>query len=176
MIIKTYIRLSQKHDYYLEVQGQLTICNKKYTDFVCWTPHGMHVERIIRNVAALNAIRPSLDAFFRDMLLSRLLRGPSSDKTKTPHSRISNVTSTTGSKRYCWCQQEEHGRMIACDNNDCVREWFHFECVGLTRKPRGKWYCCDIYIDSFCILKKKLWYIYSEKKSYIIDNNYILKH
>ena len=152
MIIKTYIRLSQKHDYYLQVQGQLTICNKKYTDFVCWMPHGMHVERIIRNVAALNAIRPSLDAFIRDMLLSRLLRGPSSDKTKTPHSRISNVTSTTGSKRYCWCQQEEHGRMIACDNNDCVREWFHFECVGLTRKPRGKWYCCDIYIDSFCIL------------------------
>ena len=23
--------------------------------------------------------------------------------------------------------------MIACDNQACTREWFHFECVGLTR-------------------------------------------
>ena len=35
------------------------------------------------------------------------------------------------------------GRMVACDNPNCPREWFHFECVGLTRKPRGKWYCSD---------------------------------
>ena len=29
--------------------------------------------------------------------------------------------------------------MIAqCDNPDCATEWFHFECVGLTRKPQGK--------------------------------------
>ena len=103
------IRLSKKHDYYLQVQDQLAICNKKYTDFMCWTPHGMHVARIIRNVAAFNAILPSLDGFFKDVVLPRLLRGPSSDKTKTPHSRISNVTSTTGSKAYCWCQQEGHG-------------------------------------------------------------------
>ena len=34
--------------------------------------------------------------------------------------------------------------MISCDNDDCVREWFHFECVGLTSKLRGKWYCCDM--------------------------------
>ena len=32
---------------------------------------------------------------------------------------------------------------VACDNPDCPIEWFHFECVGLTEQPRGKWYCRD---------------------------------
>ncbi len=26
--------------------------------------------------------------------------------------------------------------MIACDNNDCDTEWFHFGCVGLEAKPK----------------------------------------
>ncbi|VDP94911.1 unnamed protein product [Echinostoma caproni] len=34
-----------------------------------------------------------------------------------------------------------YGEMVACDNRDCPIEWFHFECVGLTSKPRGQWYC-----------------------------------
>jgi hypothetical protein len=34
-----------------------------------------------------------------------------------------------------------YGEMIGCDNPDCPIEWFHFGCIGLTAKPRGKWYC-----------------------------------
>jgi len=42
---------------------------------------------------------------------------------------------------YCLCHQVSYGEMIGCDNNDCLIEWFHFGCVGLTSKPKGKWYC-----------------------------------
>ncbi|XP_062896269.1 inhibitor of growth protein 4 isoform X1 [Mobula hypostoma] len=42
---------------------------------------------------------------------------------------------------YCLCHQVSYGEMIGCDNPDCSIEWFHFACVGLTTKPRGKWYC-----------------------------------
>ncbi len=42
---------------------------------------------------------------------------------------------------YCLCQQVSYGEMIGCDNNDCTIEWFHFGCMGLTTKPKGKWYC-----------------------------------
>lgn len=28
-----------------------------------------------------------------------------------------------------------------CDNKNCPIEWFHFQCVGLSASPRGKWYC-----------------------------------
>lgn len=42
---------------------------------------------------------------------------------------------------YCVCKQVSYGHMIGCDNLDCAIEWFHFGCVGLTAKPKGKWYC-----------------------------------
>ena len=65
---------------------------------------------------------------------------------------------------YCLCQQVSYGEMIGCDNQvhptqtnmlftsfrnsfnstylqDCPIEWFHFPCMALESKPRGKWYC-----------------------------------
>uniref|UniRef100_A0A914UWF7 Zinc finger PHD-type domain-containing protein n=1 Tax=Plectus sambesii TaxID=2011161 RepID=A0A914UWF7_9BILA len=29
--------------------------------------------------------------------------------------------------------------MVGCDNSECPIEWFHFGCVGLETKPKGKW-------------------------------------
>jgi len=42
---------------------------------------------------------------------------------------------------YCVCHQVSYGEMIGCDNLECPIEWFHFGCVGLTSKPKGKWFC-----------------------------------
>ncbi|CAF0811312.1 unnamed protein product, partial [Didymodactylos carnosus] len=42
---------------------------------------------------------------------------------------------------YCLCSQLSYGEMICCDNRTCEIEWFHFNCVNLTTKPKGKWYC-----------------------------------
>ena len=42
---------------------------------------------------------------------------------------------------YCLCHQVSYGEMIGCDNADCPIEWFHFGCVGLQSKPKGKWFC-----------------------------------
>ncbi|KAL3479041.1 hypothetical protein BJX99DRAFT_222854 [Aspergillus californicus] len=46
-------------------------------------------------------------------------------------------------KVYCTCRTVSHGDMVACDNENCKFEWFHWKCVGLTREPVGKWYCPD---------------------------------
>ncbi|CAF0724106.1 unnamed protein product [Brachionus calyciflorus] len=50
---------------------------------------------------------------------------------------------------YCLCNQVSYGEMIGCDNFECPIEWFHFGCVGLTTKPKGKWYCQQ------CLEKRK---------------------
>ncbi|KAK4857231.1 hypothetical protein QYF36_025933 [Acer negundo] len=42
---------------------------------------------------------------------------------------------------YCLCNQVSYGEMVACDNQECKIEWFHFGCVGLKEQPKGKWYC-----------------------------------
>ncbi|KAI1401061.1 inhibitor of growth proteins N-terminal histone-binding-domain-containing protein [Hypoxylon fuscum] len=44
-------------------------------------------------------------------------------------------------KKYCLCQHVSYGDMVACDNNDCPYEWFHWSCVGLKSEPEGRWYC-----------------------------------
>merc|ERR1712212_1475363 len=42
---------------------------------------------------------------------------------------------------YCLCHKVSYGEMIGCDNPDCPIEWFHFGCVELSTKPKGKWFC-----------------------------------
>jgi hypothetical protein len=63
---------------------------------------------------------------------------------------------------YCICDDVSFGGMISCDNNvstlrrrdntntndqQCEKEWFHLDCVGMTEKDipsrRAKWYCPD---------------------------------
>lgn len=45
--------------------------------------------------------------------------------------------------RYCYCNQVSYGEMVACDMDRCPREWFHLDCLGLTKAPKGnaKWFC-----------------------------------
>uniref|UniRef100_A0A915DI52 Inhibitor of growth protein n=1 Tax=Ditylenchus dipsaci TaxID=166011 RepID=A0A915DI52_9BILA len=38
---------------------------------------------------------------------------------------------------YCICHQVSFGQMVMCDNKNCAIEWFHFQCVGLTTKPKA---------------------------------------
>ncbi|GAA6009705.1 hypothetical protein JCM10207_004162 [Rhodosporidiobolus poonsookiae] len=44
---------------------------------------------------------------------------------------------------YCYCDRVAFGEMIACENEDCKREWFHLECVELDAAPEGTWYCTE---------------------------------
>ncbi|EQL30006.1 hypothetical protein, variant [Blastomyces dermatitidis ATCC 26199] len=45
--------------------------------------------------------------------------------------------------RYCLCGDVSFGTMICCEDNDCDKEWFHLDCVGLSEVPSrtAKWYC-----------------------------------
>lgn len=56
---------------------------------------------------------------------------------------------------YCLCDQISFGEMILCDNDLCPIEWFHFSCVGLATKPKGRWYCPNCRGDRPNIMKPK---------------------
>jgi hypothetical protein len=55
--------------YYKQVQGQMAICERSYSDFVCWTPHGLHVERIQRGLTDFLCI-----AFFRKFCVQGIVK------------------------------------------------------------------------------------------------------
>jgi hypothetical protein len=39
---------------------------------------------------------------------------------------------------YCYCNGVSYGEMVACDSDECTREWFHLACVGLKVAPGEK--------------------------------------
>lgn len=49
---------------------------------------------------------------------------------------------------YCLCGQISYGEMILCENDLCPIEWFHFSCVSLQSKPKGRWWVQDFRIIS----------------------------
>ncbi|XP_035776597.1 loricrin-like [Anopheles albimanus] len=56
---------------------------------------------------------------------------------------------------YCLCDQISFGEMILCDNDLCPIEWFHFSCVSLISKPKGRWYCPNCRGDRPNLMKPK---------------------
>lgn len=56
---------------------------------------------------------------------------------------------------YCLCEQVFFGEMIGCDNDLCPIEWFHFSCVNIVHKPKGRWYCPRCRGDRTNVMKPK---------------------
>lgn len=48
-------------------------------------------------------------------------------------------------QKYCYCNRGSYGEMVACDNDNCAKEWFHLDCTDLTEAPAEDdiWYCRD---------------------------------
>lgn len=63
------LHLSHSHEYYYQVQGQLSVCEKDFCDFVCWTPKGIQVERIIQDAEHFAQTKSALDSLFVKALL-----------------------------------------------------------------------------------------------------------
>lgn len=61
---------------------------------------------------------------------------------------IENTEDQDLEPRYCICNDVSYGDMIACDNDDCPKQWFHCKCVHISVPPKGKWYCsteCELH-------------------------------
>jgi hypothetical protein len=55
---------------------------------------------------------------------------------------------------WCFCEGPSHNEMIGCDNDECIREWFHYACVGITEPPKGKWFTLDRLVSiSFSLFR-----------------------
>lgn len=106
-----------------------------------------------RNSESRDSSQPSANGSLVDDSLEELSNLPSKEKKsksvkkkkrKAKQERDSSPVDFAidpNEPTYCLCEQVSYGEMIGCDNDQCPIEWFHFSCVGLTYKPKGKWYC-----------------------------------
>ncbi|KAG2365537.1 hypothetical protein BDR07DRAFT_1276922 [Suillus spraguei] len=83
------------------------------------------------------------------------LEGPGMPVVRNTHTSLSITGNAAGDtatevgegdgegddRTYCFCDGISYGEMIACDDVNCEREWFHLACIGLTVPPDGTWFC-----------------------------------
>ena len=92
-----------------------------------------------------------LDSDLTQFEVENAVETPKSQQKKrrkfTPADAVSDMPVDPNEPTYCLCHQVSYGEMIACDNEDCSTEWFHFACVNLKAKPKTKWYVDNVYRD-----------------------------
>lgn len=65
-------------------------------------------------------------------------RARDEDATSSVHGDDEEGDIDADEPRYCYCDGVSYGEMVACDSDDCAREWFHLACVGLKVAPGSK--------------------------------------
>ncbi|XP_041374186.1 uncharacterized protein LOC121387226 [Gigantopelta aegis] len=139
------MQLKANHRYYSQVQFQMYITKCQYCDFVVYTK--------CKPAPSMVIVRLSIDVDFCQSLIAKCEHFVNNFvKNELVSRKLENqpvVTSThkedNSDQTWCICAEVEYGRMIKCDNEDCPYQWFHYKCVNIRRKPRGKWFCasCD---------------------------------
>ena len=137
------MNIKQNHRYYTQVQFQMAVFDTQYTDFVVMTePNSemtLGVIRVFRNNQFCEELFRRCSLFFQKYVVPELLTKKLMDK---PLSDESTVTSDrVDMPKWCLCGEPEYGKMIICDNDACGIGWFHYPCVNVKRKPRGRWFC-----------------------------------
>ncbi|XP_060085336.1 uncharacterized protein LOC132564723 [Ylistrum balloti] len=157
-------KLKTEHQYYYQVQTQMFVTKREFCDFVVWTEQDMHIERIEPNDQLWQEMSTTAKDFHSIAIMPELVGKFYSHPSRTSHAEtrqdgplnvVNGATTLPGDDRviddkehvYCICQQPEtpDREMVACENENCKLEWFHLDCLKLTksRLPKGKWYCPD---------------------------------
>ena len=146
------LKLSKTHSYYYQVQTQIYVCNKDFADFVVWTEKDVHIERVPPDEAFWNEKSQRACDLFHHVIMPELVAKYYSKKAMKENFQVQKPIDATddsktlqdqgtGGDTWCLSRDKEDGKMIACDNSDCPFVWFHYACVGIKRKPKGRWLC-----------------------------------
>ncbi len=65
--------LIKSHKYYTRVQGQLEVCERNYCDFIVWTPNGLYIERICKDVKFIERLFQKLTKIFVEQFLPEIM-------------------------------------------------------------------------------------------------------
>lgn len=141
------LSLKKNSNYYFQVQAQIHVCHLKYSDFVVWTPHGIHLERIYPDVTHFTGTMEKITLFYKYAILPELV-----GKWYTREFIVTQPGSDNSAgndhddslELWCYCRRPEGDElMIGCDYQDCKTQWFHCSCLRMKTIPKGKWLCPD---------------------------------
>ena len=129
------------------------MCNVDICDFVIWTECDLWEEICKRSSTFFKrAVLPELVGKYFSRLHPATLAAV--DAPSTCKSTLVN----DDEELFCVCQtpHDENAKYIGCDNGDCKLKWCHFQCMGINRVPKGKWYCTEYrMLPQFSSSKKR---------------------
>ncbi|KAL3869645.1 hypothetical protein ACJMK2_042310 [Sinanodonta woodiana] len=145
------LTIDRRHEHYYQEQCQLFVCDTSYADFVVWTGQSFHNEWIQKCHAFWEDMLPKAFHVFRVGILPEFLarcytRLPLQDSkgaTPGPSIAIDQLSESTSlplpnKPVWCFCQDDKYEQMVACDDQNCKFQWFHFDFVGIASKSKGK--------------------------------------
>lgn len=138
----TLFRCSRFCAVFMQVQAQLLCTQARYCDFIVYTNESIHSQRIHPVTAFVEESVAKVKLFFQNGVLPELLgkwfSRPPPATTTDPNGLPTSSNAHVPNVKYCYCQDEEHGLMVACDNPNCHYQWFHLECLRLKSPPKSK--------------------------------------
>ncbi|CAN7988021.1 unnamed protein product, partial [Ixodes pacificus] len=130
------LQLKRKHAHFWQIQMQMFVCQVKYSDYVVWTTTKIFIERIFLDNDFCARMFLKSTHFFKRVLLPEL-------RYRYTSQPVQKQTYENGGNEdvYCLCDEPEYGKMVMCDNPQCIRKWYHFACIGMKKAPQGQWLC-----------------------------------
>ena len=153
---------NDEHAYYYQLQLQMKLCEVDYGDLVVWRPNELVILRIYIDKNFVTSAIANATTFYKTGILPELLGkwyskvsmvnpNPETVSTTSKEALTTAPSSTStiknSSEKWCYCQTEEYGTMIGCDNENCSIAWYHIDCLNIENIPNGKWYCPDCRIN-----------------------------
>ncbi|CAG2229693.1 unnamed protein product [Mytilus edulis] len=139
------LHLKTNHRYYTQIQFQMYILKVTYCDFVVFTKckplPSLVIIRVLIDINLCNSMIAKCNRFIQDYVVKELITRDLENQPATTSSTQDDKNNVT--ETWCLCFEPEYGRMIKSENLDCPYQWFHYKCVNIRRKPRGKWYCLN---------------------------------
>ena len=139
-VIDGVYSIKRNHAYFYQVQAQIKFCEAKYCDIVVWSEKDIIIKRIFPDLEFIESALDKSTLFFKYAILPEVLgkfytRLPSKiDCSIDAHDKLAQNV-------WCYCHKGEYGEMIQCESGHCEIDWFHIDCLRITKIPRGKWLC-----------------------------------
>ncbi|KAF1767973.1 hypothetical protein GCK72_007934 [Caenorhabditis remanei] len=76
-------------------------------------------------------------------LTDRVTEMIQSNRERSQKSRTSRDEAVDDEWCICNGANTNSDMMVECENPNCLKQWFHFDCVGLSSPPDDEWFCPD---------------------------------
>ena len=129
--------LVQDHQYYYQVQLEISVTKVSYCDFMVCTPSEFLVIRIEPNFYFVESVTEKCDLFWDSVILKELVTRGLEGYKKLEVPSTSNIDKTVDGL-YCICKSkysDDASAMVGCDSCD---NWFHLHCLKLKIIPKSK--------------------------------------